>query len=101
MESRWRKSILKKILLTRMLHHMETFMVNALRDEAVVDLPRVSNNAGLQIPTNRRGHGSLSLARRVKSFQVVIQLFALKTASYFKSPVLPLTVRYCIVKAFG
>jgi len=34
--------------------------------EAVVRLPRISNNAG---------HGGLRLARRVKSFQVVHQFF--------------------------
>ncbi|CAB5097806.1 hypothetical protein D3OALGA1CA_1218, partial [Olavius algarvensis associated proteobacterium Delta 3] len=35
-------------------------MAKALRGEAVVNLPRTSNNAG---------HESLRLARRVKSFQ--------------------------------
>jgi len=54
-----------------MLHQMETFMAKAFRDEAVVNLPRVSNNAG---------HGSLRLARRVKCFQVVDPFVALQFA---------------------
>jgi len=41
-------------------------MGKALRDEAVVRLPRISNNAG---------HGGLRLARRVKSFQAVRPFF--------------------------
>ncbi|CAB5105897.1 hypothetical protein D3OALGA1CA_1725 [Olavius algarvensis associated proteobacterium Delta 3] len=41
-------------------------MGKALRDEAVVRLPRISNNAG---------HGGLRLARRVKSFQAVHPFF--------------------------
>jgi len=41
-------------------------MAKALRDEAVVLLPRASNNAG---------HGRLLLARRVKSFQALHQCF--------------------------
>jgi len=41
-------------------------MGKALRDEAVVRLPRVSNNTA---------HGGLRLARRVKSFQVVDPFF--------------------------
>ena len=41
-------------------------MGKALRDEAVVRLPRISNNTG---------HGGLRLARRVKSFQAVQQFF--------------------------
>ena len=44
-------------------------MGKALRDEAVVQLPRISNNAG---------HGGLHLARWVKSFQVVDQFFDVK-----------------------
>jgi len=52
--------------LARTLHQMETFMGKALRDEAVVRLPRISNNAG---------HGGLRLARRVKSFQAVRPFF--------------------------
>ena len=38
-------------------------MSKAFRDEAVVNLPQVSNNAG---------HGSLRMARRVKSFQDLV-----------------------------
>jgi len=41
-------------------------MAKALRGDAVVQLPRASNNAG---------HGSLRLARRVKSFQAVLQIY--------------------------
>jgi len=40
-------------------------MAKALRGEAVVHLPRTSNNAG---------HESLRLAQRVKSFQAVLQI---------------------------
>jgi len=45
---------------SRILHQTEGFMDKALRGDAVVHLPRASNNAG---------HESLRLARRVKSFQ--------------------------------
>jgi len=58
-------------------------MAKALRGEAVVRLPRISNNAG---------HGGLRLARRVKSFQVVDQFFnvthgfaARCSSNYFKA----------------
>ena len=48
-------------------------MGKAFRDEAVVDLPRVSNNVG---------HGSLRLAHRVKSFQKIDPLWVLHIANY-------------------
>ncbi|CAB5089285.1 hypothetical protein D3OALGA1CA_790 [Olavius algarvensis associated proteobacterium Delta 3] len=51
-------------VLVRALHQMESFMSKALRGDAVVQLPRASNNAG---------HGSFRLARRGKSFQGVLK----------------------------
>jgi len=36
--------------LARTLHQTEVFMAKALRGEAVVHLPRASNNAGRKIP---------------------------------------------------
>ncbi|CAB5116810.1 hypothetical protein D3OALGA1CA_5169 [Olavius algarvensis associated proteobacterium Delta 3] len=61
-------------------------MGKALRDEAVVRLPRISNNAG---------QGGLRLARRVKSFQAVRPFFnvtnyiaALCISIYLKAPIL-------------
>jgi len=56
---------LRKERLTRTLLQTEAFMVKALQGEAVVRLPQALNNAG---------HGSLRLARRVKSFQAVLQI---------------------------
>ena len=52
--------------VARMLHQMEAYMAKAFRDEAVVDLPRVSNN---------KGHESLRWPEWGKSFQV-FNLFA-------------------------
>ena len=46
-----------------MFYQMETFMPKAFRDEAVVNLSQVSNNAG---------HGSLRMARRVKFIQDLV-----------------------------
>ncbi len=45
--------------LAWILHQTETFMAKALRGEAVVHLPRASNNTG---------HEGIRLARRVKWF---------------------------------
>ena len=53
-------------------------MAKAFRGEAAVRLPRTSNNAG---------HGSLRLARRVKSFQCVYPLLGVTNctlADYLK-----------------
>jgi len=47
-------------LLFLAFHQMEAFMVKAFRGDAVVYLPRASNNAD---------HESLRLTRRVKYFQ--------------------------------
>jgi len=48
-----------RAILARTLHQPETFMIKALRGEAVVHLPRTSNNAE---------HGRLRLARKGENF---------------------------------
>ena len=63
--------------LTRILHQTETFMAKALRGEAVVLLPRTSNNAG---------HGSLRLARRVKCFQFLYEWLGAKIYALVEYP---------------
>jgi hypothetical protein len=67
-------------------------MVKAFRGEAVVNLPRASNNVG---------HGSLRLARRVEYFQVVYPLFALQIAHRVDNSLITRTRRYGFFLANG
>ena len=69
--------------LARILHQTETFMAKALRGEAVVHLPRASNNTG---------HERLCLARRVKWFHRFSSCWAQPRVPWLTKPYPHLTM---------